>query len=169
MVLKIANLGIQESPCPAAAHPPPSYTLSCQLKMMNLKVFAVVLLAACLVPASFGADVSFTNDGFVIDGRAVTCPDNNFGDVGGDLDSCKCADGSTCKYADDGPADDGPADDGPADDKDSLLPGVPDPKPLLPGVPDPSPKPSPTPSPSSSSSMAALSAVATVAVLGHLL
>lgn len=130
---------------------------------MNSKVFAVVLLAACSVPASFGANVSITDAGFLIGGRPVTCPDNNFGSVttGDDLNECKCADGSTCTYADEGPA----------DDKESPLPGVP--QPLLPGVPDPSPKPSPTPSPtpspSSASSMAALSAVATVAVLGHLL
>ena len=90
---------------------------------MNFKVFALVCLAACLAPMALGQEINF-GAGPQIDGKDVTCPGGEFGDITGN--SCTCKDGSPCR-----------TDDGAADDEVS-----------------PSPTPSPTPSPSSSSTAA---------------
>ena len=69
---------------------------------MKLNVFALVCLAASLVPASLGQDINIGSDGYSgiqIGGKDVTCPGNNFGDISNG--TCTCADGSPCRTADD--------------------------------------------------------------------
>ena len=69
---------------------------------MKLNVFALVCLAASLVPASLGQDINIGSDGYSgiqIGGKDVTCPGNNFGDISNG--ACTCADGSPCRTADD--------------------------------------------------------------------